>query len=601
MRPFLFQEILAVIHRYWRSFAKAALMISLSNAFLIANPLVLRQAVLAMDSSFQHLEGRLGRFLEWLLGSHIHSLFLWAVLLISITVISAFFKYRMRLCFIEISREEELKVRSALFDKIQGQSMAFFDRHRVGEVMSRLTNDISTYRDVLGPGIMYPTHFLTLACPALFALFTISEPLALLSLFPLILLPILILRVETKVFSVSKEVQQSLGDMSTAAHESFSAIRTVKSYGIENRLLHRFCRLCKKFISLNMRWAVIEGLFFPLLVFITRASTALLVLFSGVIILRGWSELSAADFISFMWLQTFIYGPVLMLGWILPIYIKGAAAYSRLVEIYNEPDEVQDCSSKDILIPEKAGIQCENLNFCYPSSLIPTLSQVKIDIQGGQFVAITGPIGAGKTTLFRLLMRDYEIPFGMIKIGGKDIHEYPLQVLRDSLAIVEQQPFLFSNTIEENVLFAREDVTKQELDVVIEHADLHKTLLELPEKIHTLVGERGMMLSGGQKQRVALARALLSNRSIILLDDIFSAVDATTAENIFQSIKKHFSGKTVLLITHRLSILEKMDRVIYMKKGTVVEDGTPQKLKERHSHYTALIELQRQLQNSCAP
>jgi ATP-binding cassette subfamily B protein len=214
------------------------------------------------------------------------------------------------------------------------------------------------------------------------------------------------------------------------------------------------------------------------------------------------------------------------------------------------------------------------------------------NIKGGSFVGITGPIGSGKSTLFRLLSREYEIPRGMIYIGGKDIHDYPLEAFSKSMVTVEQIPFLFSKTIAENVMFGRDSASQAEIELVSRHADLHETVMEFPQQYDTVVGERGVTLSGGQKQRIVMARAFLVNRSILLLDDIFSAVDMGTERRIFDRMKSNFEGRTVLLITHRVSILEQLDRVIYMQDGKIVEDGSPAQLVQKKGYYAALHDLQ---------
>ncbi len=589
MEKDLFSNLKAILIEYRWRFLKAFLMVLTSNILLIANPVVLRQAVMALDP---HLEKpAFATFLTYFFGNRGTFLSTWVFLLLTITVISAYFKYQMRVAFISVSRDVEMQVRDKLFDRIQSQSMEFFDRHGIGELLSRLTNDISAYRDVLGPGIMYPLFFLTLVVPGLAALFYISFKLTLLSLIPLIAIPLLNRVLRGHIFTLSLAVQRGLAEMSNATQEYYSGIRIIKGYAVEEVFFQKFRSICQKLIGLNIRLASMQGLIFPFLTFLTRIVTALLVLFSGFIILKAWSELNSADFVSFMWIQSYIFFPVLMLGWVLPLYQRGKAAYSRLVEIYEEPNAVNDDAASQLKITPQADIALCNLTFSYPHSDRKTLSNINITIEGGSFVGITGPVGAGKTTLFRLLNREYEIPKGMIFIGGKDIHDYSLEALRQEIVTVEQIPFLFSKTLAENVSFGKENASLQEIELAAQYADLHDTVIEFPEQYSTLVGERGVTLSGGQKQRVAMARAFLVKRSILLLDDIFAAVDIKTENRIFTAMRKNFSEKTVLLITHRVSLLEQMDRVIYLKGGLVLEDGEPDVLKGKHGAYAALVDL----------
>lgn len=554
-------------------------MVLFSNGLLVLNPLIFRRAVGAMEGVV---------FVSPVWG--------WAALLVSVALVSAFFKYQMRIAFISVSREVEQQVRLKLFRRIQGQSMAFFDRHGTGELLSRLTNDISTYRDVLGPGIMYPIFSATLVIPGVAALFSISPSLAAISLIPLVFIPVVNVMIRSPIYSASQGVQQGLATMSNRAQEHYSGIRIIKSYGSEGVVFQLFRQLCQQLVRLQFKLSCLQGLMFPFFTLLAKSITVLIVFFSGMIILRAWGELSPADFVSFMWIQSYIFFPVLMLGWVLPIYERGRAAYDRLVEIYEEPVEVQDQGIAGLRIPAQADLVLDGLSFKYPKGTHSVLDGISLRIKGGNFVGITGPVGAGKSTLLRLLNREYEIPRGMIQIDDRDLHDYPLEAFRQEMVTVEQIPFLFSKSIRENVRFGRESALQHEVEVVAKHADLHDTVLGFPEQYDTVIGERGVTLSGGQKQRVAMARAFLVNRSILLLDDIFSAVDAATEKRIFAAMQANFAGKTVLLVTHRVSILEQLDRVLYMKEGQVVEDGSPKELEAKNGAYAALVALQQMSQ-----
>ena len=498
----------------------------------------------------------------------------------------------MRIAFISISRDEEKVLRLKLFDKIENQSMEFFNRHGIGELMSRLTNDITSYREVLGPGVMYPIFFITLVIPGLVALYYLSPLLATLSLAPLFLIPIINLLIRKHIYQASYETTQTLAELSNRVQEDYSGIRIIKSYEVQETIFERFKTLCERFSKINMRLDILQGIFYPLLTLITRLTTLALVLFFGLMIRYAWGHFGAADFVSFMWVQSYIYFPILMMGWVLPIYERGRAAYDRLRDLYDEPVVVRSSLSK-LHIPHLADIRFNHLTFSYPGSSRIVLKDINTTIAAGSFVGLTGPTGSGKTTLFKLLDREYELPTGMILIGGRDIHDYPLEAFRQSVVSVEQLPFLFSQTIGDNVRFGRLEATQQQIEFVSSQADLHETVMTFPERYETLVGERGITLSGGQKQRVAMARAFLVNRSILLLDDIFSNVDAATEKKILEVILKEFRGKTLLLVTHRISVLEHMERVLYFKEGQIVEDGTPRELLVKGGYYAALAELQR--------
>lgn len=519
-------------------------------------------------------------------------IWVWTLLLVSLALIAAFLKYSMRYAFISISRDAEKEVRSTLFAKIQEQSMAFYDKHGIGELLSRLTNDISAYRDVLGPGIMYPVFFTTLVIPGIAALFYISPSLAMLSLVPLVAIPLLNFLTRKPIYEASYAAQKGLADLSNMAQEHYTGIRIIKGYVAEPQLSDIFSVLGKSLIGINIKLNCFQGLLYPLFTLITKMITAGLAMYAGIIILKGWSTLSAADFVSFMWIQSLIFFPVLMLAWVLPIYARGRASYERLVEIYDEPVEVKDGLVTVSRIPADEAITISHLTFRYPDTQREILKDISLKIQPGTFVGITGPVGAGKSTLLHLLNREYEIPRGMIAIGNNDIHDYPLEAFSEEIVTVEQIPFLFSRSIADNVRFGRESAPIEDIEMVARYADLHETVLEFPEQYETVIGERGVTLSGGQKQRVAIARAFLVDRSILLLDDVFSSVDAKTEGRIFSSMMETFKNKTVLLVTHRLSVLEKMDRVIMLENGKVVEDGSPDALKTRNGKFAALAALQ---------
>lgn len=550
-------------------------MVIVANGLLVALPIAFREAVNRVYSPQEE------------------SPLLWSLILTIIALVAASFKYTMRVAFISISRDAEVEIRSKIFSRLQHQTMAFFDQHPIGDLMSSLTNDIGLYREVLGPGIMYPLYFLTMTFPAFLALFAISPWMALLSLLPITTLPFLVLLTQSRAHATAEKVQESLGELSSMAQEYFGGIRVVKGYAIEETARKHFTILSKRYMHLKMRLAILQGFFFPFLGFFTKTLTTLLVVYAGYLVVYGYQHLSRADFVSFMWIQSFVFGPVLMLGWVLPMYQRGAAAYTRLKKLYDEPIEVKDePSDPNLTVPKDANIELKNLTFHYPQTERNVLDSINVQIPSGSLIGITGPIGSGKSTLFRLLCREYAFPPGMIKLGGREIQDYPLHALREAMVAVEQRPFLFSKTIAENVAFEETGQEFEGVESVARLADLHDTVISFQERYATPVGERGVKLSGGQKQRLALARAFYADRSILLLDDIFSAVDSETEGRIFSTLLKDFAGKTILLITHRVALLEKVDQVLYLENGRLLEQGSHSELIKRDGRYAALYALQ---------
>lgn len=594
MEKTLLDNFRSVAKKYWKRYALGVLFVVFSNLFLIYNPLVFRQAVMTLDPVAAYHDTSTRFYLPFvhIFGAYKNSVWFWAAILLMVTSISSTLKYFMRVQFFWISREVEKEIRLKIFERLQNQSMAFYDKHSIGELISRLTNDMILYRDALGT-MMYPFFLISLVIPAVIVMLMISPILTFGTLTPLLLIPLLFRLLQKHTYRISLEVQKSLAEMSTMTQEHYSGIRIIKSYCIENACFGLFKKLCKKFKEFNTKLICIQGLYIPFLTFTIRFVTLMLVLLTAFIILKGWEELSTADFLSFMWIESYVFVGVLMLGWMFPIFERGRAAYARIVEIYEEPLEVIDQGDPSLRIPLKGNIEIRDLSFSYPNTHKKVLNNINLNIAGGTLVGITGPTGGGKTTLFRLINRQYEVEKGHIFINQREIHEYPLDAFQQEIIAVEQVPFLFSKTLAENVRFGRQSATQEEIEFASQLADIHETILEFPRRYDTMVGERGVTLSGGQKQRIALARAFLVERSILLLDGIFSAVDAETEKKIFDEIKTNFSGKTILISTHRASILMQTDRVIYFQKGEIVEDDSPQELERKKGYFAALVGLQK--------
>lgn len=580
MQKKLSQNFIAILKCHKWRFLKAFLLVLFSNFITILNPLILRQGVNAVS-------------LESYSNSYLNNVFIWAAFLLTVASIAASLKYVMRNNFFNIAKDAERQLRSTLFSRMQQQSRLFFDKHGIGDLLSRLTNDISAYRDVLGPGIMFPIFFTTLMIPGIFAMYRISPTLTFFSLGPLMVVPIFNRLISKPIYVVSRAMQKLLGEMSNRVQEHFSGIRIIKSYVVEGQTGYLFQSLCKQMIPISLKLAIMYGVLYPFFNLVTRGIALIIIFVFAYMISTQYAELNSADFVSFMWLQSYVFFPILMLAWVMPLYGRGKAAYQRIYQIYKEPIEVKDNVHSKLQLSKHAEIEFKHLTFRYPNTNKDILSGINLRIPPGSLIGLTGPIGAGKTTLFRLLSREYEIPDGMIYIDKQEIHEYSLEALRKEMVTVEQLPFLFSTTIAENLRFGRHNASQQELMQISHVADLHNTVIDFPEQYNTIVGERGVTLSGGQKQRLALARALLVNRSILLLDDVFSAVDAATENRIFQALKKESENKTIILISHKVSILEQMERILFMKEGRIVEDGSPSQLIAKKGFYSALVDLQK--------
>lgn len=562
MEKSLWQNLLAVVRHYRKRLSLATLMLLLANLLTLANPLLVRYALDNPESA------------PWK----------WALILLVIAFCSSLFRYRMRVEFSLVAKEVEQKARLTLFERLQQQSRGFHDRHSVGELIERLSSDMGAYRDVVGPGLLFPVFLLTMIIPGLFALAFISPPLALITAFSMLVIPLINFTFRKRIYKGAMRVQEQLARMGKFVQETFSGIRIVKGYVVEETLIRQFEKECQELLGMNFKLSSLQGVFFPLLTTVIRAVTL------GLVLLAGLFFLSPADFVSFMWIQSYIFFPLLILGWIIPIWQQGRAAYDRITQILDEPIEVVG-GIHPHKIPKKPSIHITGLTFAYPNSA-PLFEDLNLHIEGGSLTGLTGPPGGGKSTLFKLLSRDYEIPRKMIAIAGKDIHDYPLDSFWEEVITVDQIPFLFSKTIRENVRFAKRDATDEEVIGVSDLAALHEEVSGFEKGYDTVIGEKGVGLSGGQKSRLAIARAFLVDRNLLLLDDIFAALDETTADKIFETLRAQFKGKTVVLTTSKAKLLEKMDKVVVLKGGKIMEEGPPSHLFKNSSILKELKDIE---------
>lgn len=571
MEKTLAANLLGLIRENKLKYLKAAFLVILSNLLLIVNPFIFRKAANSISLSQDNS----------LFGD---PFFLITILLLA-SAFSAFFKYLMRIQFVALSREAEEQFRDKLYERLQKQSKSFFDQHPVGELLSRISNDISTYREILGPGIMYPLFAFSMSIPAFVGLFILFPPLALFSLIPLGTLLLIHSFARKAIYSLSKKLQELLSELSVLAEETFSGIRILKTYDFKKIALKKFASRSKKHSFLRRKMFMIQGALLPFFIALVQASSAMTIyLFS----LKG--SFSIQDFLTFIWLQTYLFMPVMMLGWILSLYEQGKSAYDRLLELYSEPIEVKDEGQKD-MVKGSLDIELKNLTFTYPASKTPSLKNVSLKIAEGETIGITGPIGSGKSTLLKLLQREYEIPKGMIYFARQEIHEYTLNALYSLMATCEQIPFLFSDTVQENIRFGRESASTLEIQDAAHFVDLHDEIEGFPEKYDTMIGEKGLMVSTGQKQRIAVARSLIASKKILLLDDIFANVDASKENKMVSRLIQDFKESTIIIVTNRMSVLDQLDKVCVFQEGRVVEQGDPTKLKKAGGPYQILYEI----------
>lgn len=579
MEKSLFWNLNRIVLERRSRFAIAIVLVCMSNGLLVLNPFIFRAALTNAMEGYQGAGAV----------AAINTLSFIAVLLL-VSALSALLKYRMRIEFVALSRDAEEQFREKLYARLQSQSRAFFDNHSIGDLINRLSSDISTYREILGPGIMYPIFALSMMVPAAISLIYLSKTLFLFSLLPLCILLMINILSRESLYTLSISSQDVLSKMSTLADETYSGVRIFKAYDFKKIGEKLFSSLGLKHSLLRRKLFIRQGLIHPLFIFILQGASAATAFLFSYMHTSSLSTLSAQDFLTFIWLQNYLFTPVMMLGWIFSLYQQGKAAYVRLRVLYEEPVEVQDSGSKD-KVGKNADITLKNLTFSYAGASHPSIEGVNLRIEEGCHVGIAGAVGSGKSTLLKLLQREYEIGKGMLFIGGVEVHEFKLSALYQLMATCEQIPFLFSDTVSENIRFGREDATKEEISSIASSVDLHDEIEGFPEKYDTTVGERGHLVSTGQKQRIAVARSLIASKRILILDDIFANVDASKEKIMLDRLIHDFKGATLIIVTNRISVLDRMDKVVFLQEGRVTEEGNPQDLKVRGGPYTILSEL----------
>jgi ATP-binding cassette subfamily B multidrug efflux pump len=510
-----------------------------------------------------------------------------ALLIVLLAVGDAICLFVTRRLLIGASRDIEYEMRNDLFAHLLRLPPVWYRKHRVGDLMSRAVNDLAAVRMMIGPGIMQAANTLFVGTVALVLMFVVSPRLTLVSLtvFPFIAVATKFVGQAThKRFT---KIQEFFSEVSAGAQETFSGARLVRAFAREAGEEARFDAKSRELMRRNLGLARLNALYLPMLRFIVEAGFALTLFAGGLQILAG--TLSVARFVEFnLYLMEMIW-PAMALGWVVNLWQRGSASWNRMVELW-EAEPLPGESDTGERLP--GGFEFRNLSFGYDGSR-PVLSGVSLRVPEGTTVALVGRTGAGKSTLVQLLLRLDEPPPGTVFVGGRDVTTVPLPVLRRNVAVVPQETFLFSDTLAGNVAFGDPRASREEIENSVAAAGLAPDVARFPNGLDTLVGERGITLSGGQKQRTALARALLSPAPVLILDDAFSSVDTETEAKILAGLKDATAGRTVFLVSHRLSTLRNADLIAVLDGGTIVETGTHDELLEKGGTYAELAERQR--------
>ncbi len=567
------------LRRYSRDFVWGGLSVVVSNAIWILFPQVIR---IAIDDLNQ--------------GVTRQKIFLYAGLLVLISAAKGVFLFLTRWIIIGISREIEFDLRNDLFRHLERQPAAYFQQHRTGDIMARMTNDLNAVRMLLGPAIMYSANTVLFSIGALYFLLRISPWLTLVALVPLPLASILVQSLGRKIHDRFERIQAMYSEISAQAQENFSGARLVRAFAQEEAQIAAFEKSNKENIRRGLRLVQLMGMLWPTLEFVLGLAMAITLLVGGHEVISH--RISIGDFVAFNTYMVMLTWPVIALGWVVNLWQRGTASVIRIDELLSDRPAI-DNAEADSSIPAgltlSGDIEFRDLSFSYSgadSGRSEVLHSLSLKIPAGSSLAIVGPTGSGKSTLVNLIPRLYDAAPGSVLIDDRPIREYPLEVLRANIGFVPQETFLFSQTIRGNIAFGAPLASDEEVLRAAEAAHIRREFEEFPAGLATTVGERGITLSGGQKQRTAIARAVIRNPRILILDDALSSVDTYTEEQILGELQRVMKGRTTLFISHRISTVRHADQIAVLVGGRIVELGTHDELIARNGYYADLFQKQ---------
>jgi ATP-binding cassette subfamily B protein len=516
-------------------------------------------------------------------------LWTYSAFIVGIVLVEGIFRYYMRIVLISISRDIEYELRGDLFAHLTLLSPRYFQSHRIGDIMSRATNDMSAVRNVLGPGIMYTANTVATFVGTVVLMMRISPRLLGLALVPLVLVSILVRHFGRRIHDRFEQVQAQLSEMNVIVQESLSGVRVVRAYAQEPHEVARFEAANREYMRRNKGLIRMFGSLYPGIQLLMGTGAVLVVWLGGRMAVAG--RITIGEFVAFGAYLAMLHWPMIALGWVVNIFERGEASMGRIAEILEAAPEIRD-EEPEPVSAVRGEVEFRDLTFSYDGK--PVLQHVDLKVPAGSTVAVVGPTGSGKSTLVSLIPRLYQAPPGTVFVDGHDVRRIPLSVLRAAVGFVPQETFLFSDTVRENVAFGLratnvdEDEVKRRVEWAAGVAQLARDVAEFPQGYDTFVGERGITLSGGQKQRAALARALAIRPRILVLDDALSAVDTYTEEEILKGLKAVRAGCTTFLVSHRISTVKDADLIVVLRDGAIVERGTHEELVSRRGFYADL-------------
>lgn len=517
-----------------------------------------------------------------------YCLLLFGAVVLLLALLRGLFLFFMRQTIILMSRHIEYDLKNEIYQHYQSLSMSFYRRNNTGDLMNRVTEDVSRVRMYIGPAIMYTINTVVLFLLVIWAMVSVNLKLALFCLLPLPVLALTIYFVNTMINQRSEKIQEQLSNLSSFVQESFSGIRVIKSYVREDDIRSKFTTESENYKTSSMSLVQVQALFYPIMLLLIGLSTIITVYIGGIEVMNGTITAgNIAEFIIYVNQLTF---PVTSLGWVTSLIQRAAASQKRINEFLKTEPEITFSPEQNTKI--EGGIKFDNVNFTYPDTGITALKNVSFNVQPGEFLAIIGRTGSGKSTLANLILRMYDTDSGKIMIDETPLDELNLNSYRHQVGFVPQEVFLFSDTIYNNIAFGLSKTEAGQVEQAAKDAAVYQNIIDFENGFETSIGERGITLSGGQKQRVSIARAIIKEPRILIFDDCLSAVDTKTEEEILNNLSRVMKGKTSIIIAHRMSTIKNADKIIVMDAGEIVEQGTHSSLMENRSSYFELYEKQ---------
>jgi ATP-binding cassette subfamily B protein len=506
-------------------------------------------------------------------------------LIIGATVIAGFLTFLMRQTLIVMSRHVEFDLKNEVFQQYERLSQSFYKRNRTGDLMNRISEDVGKVRMYVGPAVMYTINTFIRFAIVIIYMYNVSPKLTLYTILPLPLLSYFIFKLSVEINNRSRIYQENLSTLSSFSQEMFSGIRVIKAYALEGQNKKEFNGLAQESRDKNMSLALVNSLFGPLMILLIGLSNLVVIYFGGMMYVDGTIENigTIAEFILYVNMLTW---PVASIGWVSSLVQEAEASQKRINEFLKIEPEIKNHNPNNDTI--QGSIAFKNVSFTYEDTNIQALKDISFEVKKGETLAILGKTGSGKSTLLSLICRLYDVEKGSITMDGKKLADLNLHDLRNSIGIVPQDAFLFSDSIKNNIKFGKEDATDEEVVEAAKLAIVHDNIINFKNQYDTVLGERGITLSGGQKQRVSIARAIIKDPEILLFDDCLSAVDTETEEQILNNLFDICKNKTTLIVSHRVSSAKNSDKIIILEEGEIIQQGTHFQLLNQEGYYKEL-------------